>query len=800
MWCLGVLSLLFCWDRVVSQNSECAVTLEATGRIEGRALCLRYADINNAFAKARATVCLAAPAREPISDPALGQLGTALQETTRILASRFNLNGIEVEAALPRIDTSYTDIWDYCPRYLRRPQACRPQRYRRHDALCNNLENPTWGAARTPFRRLVPPEYGDGISSPRVGSDDFPLPPPRHVSARVHKDVSQRHEHGVSFMFVAWGQLVDHDLTLTAETKDPVTRRDPDCCHGGHVDPNCMPLEVPPHDPFYSHYHQRCLNMLRSVAGVRPGCRLGSRVQVNSLTSFIDANFVYGSSYKVADSLRSLHGGLLRTVPVFDDLGLQPLLPPKTHQPDDGCIRPTPDDYCFLAGDNRVNEQLALGVLHTMFVREHNRIAKQLSKINPQWDDETLYQEARHIVAAMVQHITFSEFLPLLLGESTIRRYGLTLRQQGYSDDYSPQVDASVPAAFATAAFRFGHSLLPRALERWSPSHQYVGARRLSAMLQQPWDLYKPGAYDQYILGMTNQLAQAMDDSITEEVTNHLFQEPAQGWGRDLAAINVARAREHGVPGFNRFRRLCRLPDMFSWSDMIHHMSNVTVTHYHEMFSHPDDVDLWSAGVAEKPQRGSMVGPTFNCLIAMTFRDLKRGDRFWYENGGWPSSFTLEQLDEIRKVRLSRLVCDNSDTVETIQLKAMEIPDFDRNPRVPCNSKALPRINLWLWRDPQLEEDFEPSNNKETVIIEETHNLESPPEDNEEESNRITTTTEKLPEEEEEIKVDYHVIKVDNKPVLLESIDKLIHNLKNTNKSSQLTPPLQEEETILNIS
>lgn len=67
-------------------------------------------------------------------------------------------------------------------------------------------------------------------------------------------------------------------------------------------------------------------------------------------------------------------------------------------------------------------------------------------------------------------------------------------------------------------------------------------------------------------------------------MTNHLFQEPAQDFGRDLAAMNVARAREHGVPGFNRFRRFCHLPDMYSWSDMLHHMSNSTVDHYHGMF------------------------------------------------------------------------------------------------------------------------------------------------------------------------------------------------------------------------
>jgi len=110
-------------------------------------------------------------------------------------------------------------------------------------------------------------------------------------------------------------------------------------------------------------------------------------------------------------------------------------------------------------------------------------------------------------------------------------------------------------------------------------------------------------------------------------------------------------------------------------------------------------VDLWSAAVNEKPLPGSMVGPTFACIIAKQFRNLRKGDRYWYENGGYPSSFTLEQLSEIRKVKLSRMICDNGDDIDTIQVYAMVLPDHEINPRVPCKSGILPKINLEYWRD-----------------------------------------------------------------------------------------------------
>jgi len=94
-------------------------------------------------------------------------------------------------------------------------------------------------------------------------------------------------------------------------------------------------------------------------------------------------------------------------------------------------------------------------------------------------------------------------------------------------------------------------------------------------------------------------------------------------------------------------------------------------------FRHPADIDLWSGGVSEKSLPGSMLGPTFACVIATQMSYLRRGDRFWYELPNQPSSFTPEQLQEIRKAKLSRLICDNTDLIDTVQIYPMVLPDHE---------------------------------------------------------------------------------------------------------------------------
>lgn len=94
-------------------------------------------------------------------------------------------------------------------------------------------------------------------------------------------------------------------------------------------------------------------------------------------------------------------------------------------------------------------------------------------------------------------------------------------------------------------------------------------------------------------------------------------------------------------------------------------------------FRHPADIDLWSGGVSEKPLPGSMLGPTFACIIATQLSYIRRGDRFWYELPNQPSSFTPEQLQEIRKMKFSRVICDNTDLIDTVQIYPMVLPDHE---------------------------------------------------------------------------------------------------------------------------
>ncbi|XP_055850224.1 peroxidase isoform X1 [Episyrphus balteatus] len=697
-------------------GQDCALVLSGPGRssvydynvnlfrgsvnpYSGDNTCITYDAVNAAYLDARKRIHVSTPKGEWKTED-IATVGELLLDISIQLARTYGLSYEEIEKGLPTIDTSKTLIREVCPPFFSGVE-CRPGKYRRFDGLCNNIEHPTWGATMSPFQRLVGPLYSDGINAPRISVTGRDLPYSRVVSRTMHPD-DGFHDHAGTVMVIAWGQFMDHDFTLTGTPLDPINRNDPEeCCkrplHLKH--PYCNEIRIPDDDYFYRLFNVKCIDFVRGFPSPRPGCRLGSRQQFNTLTGVIDANTVYGVKEHFARKLRTGYGGLMRMNPVFQEYGLKDLLPLKLDIPDEGCTRPNKSMFCFEGGEIRVNEQLVLTCMHTLMAREHNRLATALADVNKHWDDETLFQEARRINIAIVQHVTYNEFLPILLGKEIMEKFGLVLQKDGYWDGYDPKVNPGIIDAFAGAAFRFGHSLLPTAVERWSKAHKFIASKRLSDLIRRPYDLYRAGVLDEYFMGLMNQVAQAMDDSITQEVTNHLFKKEGARFGMDLVSFNMQRGREFGLPGYMEFRKFCGLPTSNTWDEMFGSMPNETIVRYESIFEHPADIDLWSGGVSEKSLPGSMLGPTFACIIATQMSYVRRGDRFWYEMPNQPSSFTPEQLQEIRKAKLSRLICDNTDLIDTIQIYPMVLPDHEINPRVPCKSGVIPSINISKWAD-----------------------------------------------------------------------------------------------------
>ena len=172
-------------------------------------------------------------------------------------------------------------------------------------------------------------------------------------------------------------------------------------------------------------------------------------------------------SASIAQTLRTFTNGLLRTSPGLSGNGSaakQEILTGRTYLPlsNDTCSASVNPAYnCFYAGEFRTSENLGLVSMHTLFMREHNRIATALAKINPTWNDETLYQETRRIVIAQLQHITYSEFVPQLVGDTSLKPLQTNSYFTGYNSNVSPQIYGE----FATSAFRMGHSLMRQQLD-----------------------------------------------------------------------------------------------------------------------------------------------------------------------------------------------------------------------------------------------------------------------------------------------------------------------------------------------
>ncbi len=380
--------------------------------------------------------------------------------------------------------------------------SCFHRKYRTIDGSCNNLDNPLQGAADVPFVRLLNPAYEDGIGLPVGWGGTYPSA--RKISRDIISANHVTRDNTFTLMLMQFGQFLDHDMDLAPGSPSDIVfdMNNPEmfssCSDICHNDAPCFPIPIPEDDP---RINRQCMTFTRSsaVCGTGASSLLAGNVgvhreQINVITSYIDASNVYSSIDLTAAKLRELNGSGKLLEGDLTASGKK-LLPFDT----DSLIECSTGinankSKCFLGGDMRTNEQVGLTSMHTIFYREHNRIVGILTALNPHWDGEKLYQEARKILIAEWQHITFNEYLSKILGADHLA---------GKYQDYNPNIDATIANSFATAAFRFGHSQIMPLFERLDANYESLpmGPLKLQDAFFAPFKILE-GGIDPLIRGL----------------------------------------------------------------------------------------------------------------------------------------------------------------------------------------------------------------------------------------------------------------------------------------------------------
>ncbi len=504
-----------------------------------------------------------------------------------------------------------------CFAILLMPGSAQAQ-YRTIDGFGNNQEpgNESWGQAGARLLRISPPDYPDDGSGETIVA--WPTREnPRTISNTI---ASQPHlifnDRGMTNMVWQWGQFLDHDVSFTEVSADNGTAPIPVLSPDDPLGPRPIPLDR-------SHFDSDT-----GLAGI-------AREQINEITAYIDASNVYGSDDDRAGRLRTFADGKLDSRVISE----REFLPSGSPEPD-----------VVFAGDVRAAEQIGLTSMHTLFLREHNRLAEALATENLSLSDEDIYQKARKIVGAQMQAITYNEFLPALLGSQA---------PDPTTFAYDKTVNAGIATEFSSALFRVGHTLLTSDL----PLGKTGATVPLRDAFFDPLFIEDGNNMDLVLSGLSTSLSQEIDNTIVDDVRNFLFGPPGAG-GLDLASLNIQRGRDHGLPDYNTVRQWYGLDPVTSFAQI---SSDVEVQLALEsLYGDLNNIDLWVGALAEDHVPGSSVGELIGVGLVEQFTRLANGDRFFYL---FDEAFETDAdilavtggLDGLQSRRLSQIILDNTD-------------------------------------------------------------------------------------------------------------------------------------------
>lgn len=501
------------------------------------------------------------------------------------------------------------------------------------DGSNHNLSDPTANQAGTALKRFLPDAYldhlgGDSSQFPgqdRAGERDIS----NHVFAQDPEPVLN--PRGNNNFLWQFGQFLDHDFGITVE-KSPLEPVD---------------IVVPADDPFFDPILRPFITIGRQKhdpsTGIAPAPN--PRLSINEQSGWIDASQVYGYGQNLPGPgpagptpgvLREFSGGRLI---VEAGTNLLPRVP---------TVLPTPQfpSTLFVCGDffPRCNETPGLTMIHTLFVREHNRKVAEYAAENPALTDEQLFQLGRRWVTSLIQSITVNEFIPTLTGFPVLPYTG-----------HQPWVNGRLALEFEHSLYRLGHTLLPRELQRYDGENP-LPPLDLGESLFQAAALYQTSAdLDTVVRGFIRQPHEKVDCIVADGVRNTLIvDEPGTpGTLFDLPAINLARGRELGLPSYNAVRQGFLLPPVVNWSDAFDAKAAARLS---SIYANPNQVDLFAGGICERRLfPWGHTGPLITLVIHRQIWDLRAADRFWYEK-----ILTKTQIKEVESYKLADVIRNNT--------------------------------------------------------------------------------------------------------------------------------------------
>ena len=589
----------------------------------------------------------------------------------------------------------------------------------------NNLLNPTWGMANTTFRRVTAARYGgqSRVTDPVSGIatvqnlDVNPLfqgLDPRAISNVVGVQEATTPKQAVNHLWVAFGQYVDHGFDFvekggsgTLEIGGPGVNRATDNpadltrATVTGFDASGIPLHRNKTAQFVDQNQaygsiELVGTFLRETTGNGSvGARLASGAVDPSNPSMrllptlrkliLDhwANNTRFNSNGLNTTFRAYYPGLVSATGVINEamvpglfrnfmgsdqpllLDLNPFISPLDH---------------IVAGDGRVNENITLTGIHTVWARNHNFHVESLLASGFTGTAEELYQAAKIVNETEYQRVLFTDYTDALLGG--MKGSG----QHGWSG-YNPNADVGISHEFAANAFRFGHSGVPELVRLITPAGSSQEVRLFDVFLNPtskgqftgplpagyvPQPGYSEHGVATILRGIANQASERIDAQVVNALRNDLVRNPA-----DLFSFNVQRGRDLGLGSLNQLRiQLSASTDPYvreaveraggpltpytSWENFQDRngLSNADITKlrraYPDLVLQPaeilpfrranpeitlvngntvkgiDRLDGWVGGLSEKHINGGVVGQTYWVILHQTFDKLQEADRFYY--------------------------------------------------------------------------------------------------------------------------------------------------------------------------